>query len=160
METRDVHLVVIVNVDRNDAEPTSTGVDEPGLGGHVDEPAAVVPEDVVGGCRFHFARVAVKEAAWLFGAERWAYTGRESCSGTRRGRDHHRRRGQRTRRRSGSRGSLPTGRLGHVLESPVAAVVIKGIRPPAGDEQVGKSVVVIIGRGHTVAVTPRKRGDS
>ena len=39
---------VVVEVGGDDAEPSAVAVDDPGLGGDVDEPAAVVAEQVVG----------------------------------------------------------------------------------------------------------------
>ncbi len=48
----------------------------------------------------------------------------------------------------------------HVLERAVSLVAIKGIRPPAGDEEVGPAVVVVVADGDSVAVAPAHRGDA
>ena len=42
-----VDAVVVVEVGGDDAQPPAVAVDDPGLRGHVDEPAAVVAEQVV-----------------------------------------------------------------------------------------------------------------
>ena len=57
------------------------------------------------------------------------------------------------------------GRGRHVLERAVAPVMIEGIRPPAGDEQVGAAVVIVVAHRHAVAIPlgragqPRGLGD-
>ena len=45
-----------------------------------------------------------------------------------------------------------SGALGGVLERAVAPVVKQGIRPEAGDEQVGAAVVVVVAHRHAEAV--------
>ena len=44
----EVDPAVVVEVGGDDAQPPAVAVDDPGLGGDVDEPAAVVAEDVIG----------------------------------------------------------------------------------------------------------------
>ncbi len=44
------------------------------------------------------------------------------------------------------------GEVGCVLEGAVPAVAVKRVRPPAGDEQVGISVVVDVADGDPVTV--------
>ena len=44
----EVDPAVVVEVGGDDAQAPAVGVDDPGLGRHVDEPAAVVAEEVVG----------------------------------------------------------------------------------------------------------------
>ena len=82
------------------------------------------------------------------------------CSGRRRDSGRHRGRGRRRRRdrqrppRSASRDrrrARPSAV--DVLEATVAPVAIKRIRSPAGDEQVGPAVVVVVADGDAVAVT-------
>ena len=51
---------------------------------------------------------------------------------------------------SGGRPIAVAGQPGldrHVLEGAVAPIAIKGVRPPAGDEQVGMPVVVVVPHG-------------
>ena len=45
-----------------------------------------------------------------------------------------------------------SGSRGGVLEAAVAQVVIEGIGPPAGDEEVGTAVVIVVADGDAVAV--------
>ena len=46
-----------------------------------------------------------------------------------------------------------------VLEGAVAAVAVKGVGPPAGDEQVGVAVVVDVADGDAVAISAGEGGD-
>src|SRR5262249_9946313 len=46
-----------------------------------------------------------------------------------------------------------------VLEGPVAAVVVEGIRPPPGHEQVGLAVVVVVAHGDAVPISAGERGE-
>ena len=50
------------------------------------------------------------------------------------------------------------GPVGDVLERPVPAVAIEGVRSPAGDEEVGMAVVVEVADGHAVSVTALSSG--
>ena len=48
----------------------------------------------------------------------------------------------------------------HVLEPALSEVVIKGVGPPSGDEEVGPAVVVEVAHGDPVAVAPGQRGQA
>ena len=76
-------------------------------------------------------------------------------SGRRRGPGRRRCRGRRTPPRSASRDRRRARLRGHVLERAVAPVAIQGIGPPAGHEQVGVAVVVVVAHGDAVAVAAR-----
>ena len=52
------------------------------------------------------------------------------------------------------------GLRGGVLEPAVAVVVIEGVGPPAGDEEVGAAVVVVVAHGDAVAVAAGQRGQA
>ena len=52
------------------------------------------------------------------------------------------------------------GAIGDILEGPVASVAVKGVRSPAGDEEVGTAVVVEVADGHAMAVTSLHPGDA
>ena len=47
-----------------------------------------------------------------------------------------------------------------VLEPALAEVVVEGIGPPSGDEQVGAAVVVVVADGDPVAVAAGQRGQA
>ena len=49
---------------------------------------------------------------------------------------------------------------GHVLEAAVSEVVIEGVGPPAGDEEVGPAVVVEVADGDAVAIAAGQRGQA
>ena len=49
---------------------------------------------------------------------------------------------------------------GRVFEASAAPVVEKGVRAPAGDEEVGAAVVIIVADGNAVAVTAGERGQT
>ena len=125
--------------------PRPSGSTMPGLVGHVDEPAAVVAEEVIGqgGERFGGA-VAVRRPC------RRASTGRARGSSgvpVEVVADVEVEVAVAVEVGEGGRGrpvAVPAQarRLGHVLERPVALVAVEGVGPPAGDEQVGVAVVV------------------
>ena len=93
-------------------------------------------------------------------AERWDARRPRPGSGRRTGRGRRRRPGRRRPPRSASRGRRPGRPVGHVLERPVAPVAIQRVRPPAGDEQVGAAVVVVVADGHPVAVAAAEPRDA
>ena len=53
-----------------------------------------------------------------------------------------------------------TGAIRDILERPVPSVAVKGVRPPAGDEEVGTAVVVEVADGDPVAVASLHPGDA
>ena len=135
------------------------GVDDAGLLGHLDKPAAVVAVDAVGagGEQARVAepvgaelRVAADEGGVLVPDEVVADVQVEVAVAVEVGE---------------GRGGRPVavaaqaGGLGDVLEGAVAPVAVEGIRPPSGDEQVGVAVVVDIADGDAVAVAAGEGGD-
>ena len=60
----EVDAVVVIEVGGHDAQSAAAGVNEAGLLGHVDEPPAVIAEDVIGKRR-EVARAAVVIATRL-----------------------------------------------------------------------------------------------
>ena len=52
------------------------------------------------------------------------------------------------------------GRGRHILERAVPAVMVKGIRPPAGDEEVGAAIVIVVAHGHAVAIPLGRAGQA
>ena len=111
----EVDQAVAVEVGGDDPQPAPVRVDDAGLGRHVDEPAAVVAEQMVGPGRERPGRAVVVDVA---GIDRLARLGRIACreadarrprpgNGRRRGRGRRRCRGRRRPPRSASRGRRP-----------------------------------------------------
>ena len=156
----EVDPPVVVEVAGDHAEPPPLRVDDPGLGGHVDEPAGVVAEQVVGQ-GLEEARVAVVPDLRVFlraGVGGVGVPGQvvadievevavvvevgEGGGG-----------------RPVAVAAQPGG-VGRVLEGPVAPVAEQGVRPPSGDEQVGVAVVVEVADRHAVAIPAGQGGQA
>ncbi len=155
-----VGLAVVVEVGRDDSQAASVAVDDARLGGHVDEPAAVVAEDMVRQ-RGEKARVAVGilRAVPAIAGGRGCRVPLQVVADVeievavvvqvgpgRRGRPVAVAAEPRTRR--------------DVLEPAVAEVVVEGVGPPSGDEQVGPAVVVVVAHGDPVPVAAGQRGQA
>ena len=156
----EIDAVVVIQVGGDDAQAPSVGLDAARGRGHIDEPAAVVPEDMVRR-RLDLAGGTVEVVPLLVEAQRRI----------RRVPDHVVADVQvevavivqvRESRRAGivARAGQP-GAFRRVFESAVAPVAIERVRPKPGDEQVGAAVVVVIaGRdAQPVALSPGERGD-
>ena len=154
---RKVHLAIVVQVGGDHPEAAAVAIDDTRLLRHIDESARVIAEQVVGQS-LRTERIAVEVAiVGRVAAEpgildipgrvvanvevKVAVTVQVS----------HRRR----------RGPIPvttqSGAGRHVLEGSVALVAVKGIRPPARDEQVGAAVAVDVADRDAMAVPAGKR---
>ena len=159
LATKRSDSTVAVEIGRHDSQAPPFAVDEPRLFGHIDEPAGVVAKNMV---RNSPEESRVTIAVFV------------SC------------RGSRAERRlhvipfevmadievevaivvevGPCRGRWPvaiapqSGSGGGVFEAARAQVVIEGIRPPAGDEEVGTAVVIVVADGDTVAVAAGELG--
>ena len=129
--------------------------------GHVDEPAAVVAEDMVRQ-RGESARVAVGVlSGYSRDAQRVGVAGVplqvvadievEVAVVVQVGPG---------RRRRPVAVAAEPGTRGDVLEAAVAEVVVEGIGPPSGDEEVGAAVVVVVADGDPVPVAAGQRGQA
>ena len=156
----EVDSAVAVAIERNDAQSPPFSFEETGLFGHIDELARIVAKNVVRK-GLEEARVTIvvfvragtraKRRVHLIPLEVMADIKVEvsiivevgPCRG------------------GGPVAIAPeSGRGGRVLEAAPAQVVIKGIRPPAGDEQIGTTVVIEVADGDTLAVTAGEPGQS
>ncbi len=147
----NVDLAIVVEVGRDDAETSAVGIGESGFFRDIDEVAAVVAEDVVGGA-FDFARVAREIASLVVRANHEMSVVP----------DHVMTNiqvevavsiqvGERRRSRVVAAAGQP-GVLGHVGKGAVAVVAVQRIRAQAADKHVGATVAVVVANGHAQAV--------
>ena len=143
---------VFVEVSREDAQPATVGVDDAGLSRHVDEPTAVVAEDVIRqGLEVERKAAVVAGVLGIDATAGFVVVPFEVVADVQVEVAVAIQVGERRRSRPVAIAGKP-GLLGDVFKSPVALVAIEGIAAPARHEEVGPSVVVDITDRDPVAV--------
>ena len=161
----EVQAAVLVEVGGDDPEAAAVAVDDPRARGDIHEPPPVVAEEAVGQ-GLGQERVAVEIGLGL----RVAADPRVVEVPGRIVADVEVEVAVAVQVGQGRRGrpvapAPQSPRVGDVLEGPVAAVAVEGIRSPAGDEDVGAAVAVDVADGDAVAMPagepadPRAVGD-
>ena len=149
---------VAIEVGGDDTQAPTVRVDNPRLGRHVGEPAAVVAEQVVRQRR-RILRGAVGVGTVLVAAEiRLLEIPKQVMA------DVEVKVAVAVEVGECGRGgpvAVPAEPIlcGDVLECPIPLVAVERVPMPAGDEEVRAAVVVDVADGHAMAIAPRERGE-
>jgi hypothetical protein len=159
---------VVVDVGCGDPQAAAVGIDDPRLGRHVDEPAAVIAEQVV---RPRGERVRHAVFVTAFRTKDLSWLGLARAEGRVLGVPHEIVANVEVEvaiavqiGEGGGGGPVAvapqTGTLCDLLEGPVAPIAIQGVTAPAGEEEIRMASVVEIADRDAMAIPARQPGDA